>query len=430
MARATAAERDKQQLTRAGNVAIGMAAYGLHDPDAQALTPLGEALRATPDDSTMYAEFAKHILTNRFGIEVLDAIRTLQRRSIKVGKLTLATELRKRGFELPTATTHHLTLLNWLGQAGVVTGRERVIDDAVLRTLLGHSSSELHEVLSLSAAQRAYLDTVHGLVAGRTGVTLNVRHVDAVAIENYGDIFGPEDRRKALVRDPLIAGGWFTVTATGRGRGGKSGSLAATMKLIAGDAEVFRRPRITALPVDVLDHLDKPLAEIYSDLDSTDTGVKGLALELLAINMAYDLGLVPVDFRLRAKETTGQTEVDLLAEGIGLHFSRWVFQCKNTASKADVKVVVREAGVADVLHAHVIVVVSRKGFTRDTDAVRTALARATEKQVVLVGSKELERYARGGKTTLLEFFREQALATMDAKRDQGLRLLDEFKGVP
>lgn len=418
------AARLEQQAKRANNVVIGMGSYGLYDSSSRQLTDSGAELLAEPNEEKALQAFARHIMTRRFGLEVIDAVRSLQRRDVTPSKLNLADELRRRGFDLPNATTHHLTLLAWLERAGVVRGRGREIDDHALQLIVGGSAADVHEVLSLSAAHQAYLQTIQQIARGK-GDEIQVRQVDQIAEETHGAIFGPEDQRKRRIRDPLIEAGWIEVLKTGGGRGGKSGVLRPAEKLLELDPELLGRPAASPLPADLLDQLDRPLDDVYTDLLSEDKHTKGVALELLAVNIAFDLGLEPVAFRLRARETTGGTEVDLVAEAVRLQFSRWVFQCKNTA-KVDLKVATREIGVADIVHAHLIVIVTTGRFTRDTPAVRAALAAATEKQIVLVDGSVLRRYEQSGATALLSHFREQARGTMETKRGQGLRLLREF----
>jgi hypothetical protein len=66
------------------------------------------------------------------------------------------------------------------------------------------------------------------------------------------------------------------------------------------------------------------------ELQSDDTGIKGLALETLAVRILYELGLTPVAFRERGSDNDG-AEVDLIAEGADTHFHRWMVQCKNVS---------------------------------------------------------------------------------------------------
>jgi hypothetical protein len=417
-------EQLKMQTKRAGNVVIGMATYGLYDRATKKLTPLGESL-AVLDQSELIEGLSRHILTGLHGADVIEAVRSLKAQGKTPSKILLARELRKRGFHLPKATDHHLILLSWLELSGVVHPPNREIDDDILKWLVGADTETVHEVLSLAPGHLAYLATIQGLSQGKTGAKIPSSQVDELTIEARGEILGPDDQRKARIRDPLAERGWIKLTGTGAGRGGKSGFIEPTEKLLALDPALLDRPPSSGLPADVLANLDVPLEQIYSNLDSEDKHVKGVALELLAANMAFDLGLEPVAFRLRAGDTTGGTEVDLVAEAVRLQFSRWVFQCKNTP-KVDLRVATREIGVADIVHAHVIVIVTTGRFTRDTPTIRAALAAATAKQLVLVDGTILASYQKDGPTALLRHFRAQARETMEAKRAQGLRLLQEL----
>jgi Restriction endonuclease len=417
-------ERLRMQTKRAGNVVIGMSTYRLYDKATRTLTPLGASL-ATLDESEQFEKLARHILTALHGAEVIEAIRSLKAQGKKPSKILLAGELRRRGFDLPKATDHHLILLNWLELSGVVHPPDREVDDDILKCLVGADPETVHEVLSLSPGHLVYLATIQGLSQGNAGARIPSSQVDELAIEAYGEILGPDDQRKARIRDPLAVGGWIELTGTGAGRGGKSGFIEPTEKLLALDPALLDRTPSPGLPADVLAELDVPLEQIYSDLDSEDKHVKGIALELLAAHMAFDLGLDPVAFRLRAADTTGGTEVDLVAEAVRLQFSRWVFQCKN-ASKVDLRVATREIGVADIVHAQVVVIVTTGRFTRDTPAIRAALAASTAKQLILVDGTTLRRYRKDGPSALLRHFRAQAKETMEAKRTQGLRLLQEL----
>src|SRR5207244_2867972 len=114
-------------------------------------------------------------------------------------------------------------------------------------------------------------------------------------------------------------------------RGGKSGAVSATQKLLELDPTRLAGDVKECVPPDLRASLRAPLEKIYADLSSTSTHEKGIALELLALRIVIDLGLIPKGFRERSAQTSG-AEVDLVCEGIHLHFSRWVLQCKNTTS--------------------------------------------------------------------------------------------------
>ncbi|MCY3648468.1 MAG: restriction endonuclease [Acidimicrobiaceae bacterium] len=103
----------------------------------------------------------------------------------------------------------------------------------------------------------------------------------------------------------------------------------------------------------------KSLDEIFADMESPLTHVKGTALEAFAIQIMRLLGLRFVAWRKRAREETGQAEVDALLAGMmgGLH-TRWQVQCKNTpSSRLSLEDVAKEVGIAVVTKAsHVLFV--------------------------------------------------------------------------
>ncbi len=72
-----------------------------------------------------------------------------------------------------------------------------------------------------------------------------------------------------------------------------------------------------------------PLEDILSELESTDTYKKGLALEGLAFKLMRLLDMTYVRTRLRGS-ATGGAEVDLIFESSRLVFSRWQIFCSTT----------------------------------------------------------------------------------------------------
>src|SRR5262249_42175791 len=140
----------------------GMKGYGLFDLDTNRLSAIGEALLASPDDTTLVDAFATHILKDCHGIEVLEAVRALQARGESATKARLQVELERLGFTLPTATTHHTKLLQWLREAGVVN-EEKAIDEAKVAELTGVGLETLEEWSSLTREQQAFLRTLRRL---------------------------------------------------------------------------------------------------------------------------------------------------------------------------------------------------------------------------------------------------------------------------
>lgn len=409
-------KRLKQQRTRAYNVLIGLKGYGLFDFDTNSLTTTGEVLRRARSNAGRIEAFAAHILKNCHGLKVLQAVRNIESQAEKVTKDSLAKELSETfGFKLPRATVHHTKLLQWLREADVLDADNR-IDEEKVRRLVGVRVEDLEEWSGLTRPQKALLRTLRELADVHGTDFVTAQYAVDLSEEQHGRVF-KSDQLRAQVFRPLEEGGWITLGNVGSGRGGKSGRIAATQKLIDFDPSLLVH-EIQALPPDLIRLINRPLGAIFEDLESKDTHIKGVALELLAVRIARALGLVPVWLRERGDETHG-AEVDLVAEGIHLKFSRWLFQCKNTpGTSVALSALAKEVGMAILLHAHVIVMVTTSEFRGSVTELARGVTQATPLQVVLVNKKVLGDFRMRGPEALLDFFRDVATGTMRLKKVQ------------
>jgi hypothetical protein len=178
------------------------------------------------------------------------------------------------------------------------------------------------------------------------------------------------------------------------------------------------------VPSELRSKLRTPLDKLSVDLFGSDKHKAGFALELLALRMIIDLGLDPRHFRLRSAETTAHAEVDLIAEGTHLLFSRWTFQCKrygrDTITKVGLSAVAKEVGIAVFSKAHVIVMVTTTDFTRDAIAYAEEVTRATHLQFVFVNGRVVDEYLNEGKNALWRHFKGNTVDIMTMKRGQRL----------
>jgi hypothetical protein len=411
-------ERLIQQQKRAGNVVIGMHAYGLIDDDTR-LTPLGQELAKEPDDTIQAAKFASHLLKHCHGLELLNVVRDLQSRRVHVQKKSLHAEMRRRGFYVNRNSGDEGKVRRWLGLAGVIDDKW-VIDEARVAELAGASLASIGEWQSFTRAERALLATLRRLADLRGSAPIPSPTLLDFVRDEHGDIFD-ESQVKAKVYKPLADAGWIIHTFPKGGRGGKGGEVAAASKLLDVDFEVLTGFKPGDLPADLRAAMATPLDEIYLNMalpgkNRSETYKKGIALELLALNLALDLGLVPLRLRVRGV-ATGGAEVDLVAEGAHLHFHRWLFQCKNT-SRVDVGVLAKEIGMATLLQAQVIVIATTGTVTKPVRSYAERVSVTTPFQVVLVERDGLEEYRTGGPLALRDRFRSDARLAMQLKRPQ------------
>lgn len=409
--------RLREQRKRANNVLIGLSEYGLASLKTNELTDKGKELLATPDDQALYRRFGEHILRECRGIDVIRAMHDIKLRQEAPTKERLHRELVVRGFRLSRATTDHTQLRAWLAEAGVVTGKRNYdIDEERFAELAGVRLGTLHQLSGLTRAQIAFLRTLRRLAeATGTGDVVVQTVLDHADLE-YGSGLIPQDQVRAQVVQPLAEQGWLTAPEKKPGRGGKSDTVAPTRKLLDLDFERLLKTSSEGVPADLRPRLNVPLSTIREELAAPDTHTRGMALELLALRLAYDLALRPAGFRQRSS-ATGGAEVDLIAEGVHLHHSRWLFQCKNT-NKVHVHDVAKEAGMAGLLHAHVIVMVTTGAFTAETERYARSLTTAGHLQVVLVDGTELHGYLQSGAQRIMRLFSNTAADTARAKARQ------------
>lgn len=420
LSREDPAERLVQQRKRAGNVVIAMKNFDLVDNEAS-LTELGAALQSESDEQTRNRMFVKFVLKEKQGLELLSIVGGMQERGIKVSNDALRSELRAHGYSVTTNNGDAGKLRQWLETAGVVSSDWR-IDHARLAEITGTSLAVVGEWQSLTRSQRAFLATIRRLSETRGKLPIASPELLDFVRDEHGPIFDEGQVKKIYAA--LVDGGWITHEVKAGGRGGKGGSIAATDKLIDVDFELLVGFRPGDLPADLRAVMTKPLQEIYSDLNSENTYTKGIALELLAVSLASDLGLTPLSLRVRGVRTGG-AEVDLVAEGIHLHFSRWLFQCKNT-KHVDVGVLAKEIGMATLLQAQVVVIATTGTFSEPVRTYAKRISETTAFQVVLVDGATLKAYKSGGATELRKVFRSSARTTMQLKRPQVLESLQEI----
>jgi hypothetical protein len=108
----------------------------------------------------------------------------------------------------------------------------------------------------------------------------------------------------------------------------------------------------------------------------------------------------------------------LIAEGAHLLFSRWLFQCKATKGSVQLHDLAKEIGLAMLLHAHVVVMVTRGTFSTSLREHADKASENTALQVVLIDGKMLTRYKNSGASALLTFLHQTASDTLRLKRPQ------------
>ena len=411
------------------NLPTSLQNSGLATDDLE-LTSFGEQVldAATPTDAARV--YARKMILERNGDLLLEAVRNLSARTyIGDWKYGLKRELIRLGIDKTTlsrATTDHTTLANWFVAAEVLTkmGRKRgygVSEDGLKRAI-GITSSEFGELLELNEPQRRFLYEVRAQ-AEKEADAIPVSPIITVLLNNYPELFR-EDRFRAEVGKPVEDGGWVTTSGLTEGRGAKSGSVSPTEKILRVPIELVLEGFDVAIPSDLRARLKTPREVIANLLESESEYDRGLGFELLTLHMLLDLSLEPKGFRKRSRETA-YAEIDLLAEGAHLVFSRWTVQCKATpGARVDLSDVAKEVGIALHQKAHVVMVVTSGDFTADAEAYATQVSRDQYFQFLLINGKVVQKYLSDGRNALLKYVianAEKVMVTKASQRREGGR---------
>ena len=390
--------------------------YGLVHGDTYTATDLARTLTLATDDAAMYKTFARHILLNLGGLRVVEGAQEMHLDGRPVTGDALAQYLTDQGFRVSVHNTAINTMRMWLAKAGLFpeTGRGDGAwrpDPKVKEDLVGMSDETIAALAALTPEQVAFVKALVRLDPQGWTPAADVRDL-AEASE------GVRIGRGSLpieVLQPLQQAGLVDYQ-TGGTQGGKTSELRTTSAFRTEVLEPFLDRTLHDLDPALTAYYRERPAGIFSALLSTDTYVKGQALEAFAVMVMRLLGLRFVGWRRRADET-GQSEVDVLMAGLfGSVSTTWQVQCKNTPSgSVRLEDVAKEIGLLPLTRATHVLVFANAPFTRDARRYADAIMQVTPVTVFLLDRKDFES-VRASPANLGRILRAQA------ERIQELRL--------
>ena len=403
------------------NIPATLTNLGLLTRTPPRLSSAGVAIAGAPSALEAARLFIKHIVENLNGMSIITGVRSLNAQSLPVNKASLKKELEMAGItNLSNGTTDHQILLNWMIEAGLFskTGRNNPKpNDSVMKTVLGISGSEWSAFSDLPLNQQIFVQILRR-VAGASG-TKQIpakQIIDECLLHHRGHF--REDQIRSKIINPLISADWLEAPqAANAGRGGKSGTIAPTAKLLGIPIDVVLPDFDQVIPADLRSKIDTPASEVKRLLESKAKHDRGLGLELLALKMILDIGIEPRAFRLRSRQTA-YAEVDLTAEGKNLLFSRWNFQCKCVKSRVSLGDVAKEVGLAIYTKAHVIAVVTTSDFSSEAISYAREITHTSHLQFLFVNGEVVDRYLERGASILHTHIAANAKEVMIQKRGQ------------
>lgn len=216
--------------------------------------------------------------------------------------------------------------------------------------------------------------------------------------------------------EPLKSIGFIDYESRGTS-GGKTSTLSTTDKFNIEVLKPFLSTTTKTLDATLTAHYRKSLDEIYSELDSKDKYTKGLALEAFAVQVMRLLGLRFVAWRKRARDETGQAEVDVIMSGLmGGVATRWQVQCKNTPSgRLSLEDVAREIGLTFITKATHVLFIANCRATRDATEFANEVMRNSSLCIMVVDKEDFD-LIRESRSVIGDVIRAKSRAAAELRR--------------
>jgi hypothetical protein len=273
----------------------------------------------------------------------------------------------------------------WLAKVGIFPKNGWDVDAVAKERVLGLSDDLIAGIVNLNEEQRAFLEALCRV--NPTG-WYKAADVRTLAEANSGLRLSRSSLPKQFL-EPLQAEGLIEFESGGTA-GGKSARLRTTAKFSADILEPFVSKTVDTLDAVLTAYYVKRPEDIYAEMDSTNSVVKGEALEAYAVHIMRLLGLRFVGWRKRAADTTGRAEVDVVLAGrIGGMATRWQVQCKNKpGGNVDLEDVAKEIGLVPLTHATHVMVLANSSITRDARVFASRINEQTALTVYLLDKKD------------------------------------------
>jgi hypothetical protein len=365
--------------------------YGLIKPRSYEATDLSRRLNSVPKED-LHDKFAVHILRNLGGLRVVEGAQQMQSdldaglSSIRITGDSLAQFLSDQGFRVTVHNTAINSIRMWLAKAGVFSDHGWGVDADKKQELLGLDDAQSVALAGLSPSQ---IEFVLALCKIEPSGWYSAADVRDLAESTAGVKFGRASLPKEIA--PIEDAGFIEVDRGGTQRG-KPALVRTTMTFKKEVLEPFLKTTIKHLDPVMTKYYTRRSEDIFKDLGSTDTYVKGEALEAFAIHIMRLLGLRLVGWRKRSLDTAGQTEVDVLMSGMfgGLPALLQV-QCKNTpSSNVDLEDIAKEVGIAQLTKATHLLFIANASVPKDAKIYADAISVQTSLPVIVLDNDDFQ----------------------------------------
>tara|TARA_X000000950_G_scaffold205332_1_gene247011 strand:- start:1537 stop:2976 length:1440 start_codon:yes stop_codon:yes gene_type:complete len=379
--------KQDNQRKLAMNCFLSLRAYGLLVDKAglkneYSITNVSEEIKNSSNNEIALKTFAKHILINLSGTDLLRSLETLNRRGEKVTLQALIQELNEMGYELSKNVIYISTMRNWLNEAGLFDTKNTVAWEKYYE-LTGLEGEILDSLYNLDPKEKDFFLTMLELgIVDFVPWNQVLHHIDAIKRNKYDVKMFPSTTLKKLEVSGLIE-----VSKETQGRGAKPHSIKLSSLARNDYLAPFVKNISNLVSLDI-NELNKPLKVVLDEVSHEDKHIKGKALELLAIWIIRLCSLRFTKWRKRDAETGGG-EVDVTAASDTFVYSRWQIQCKNT-KKVSVDVIAKEVGMTFTTNADIVMIITTGEFSADAVSYAARVNSNSRYNIILINGNDLK----------------------------------------
>lgn len=324
-------------------------------------------------------------------MRVVEAAQQMKADGLRITGDTLAGYLTDQGFIVSVHNTAINSLRMWLAKADLFPqSRSRAweVNEEVKERLIGFGDDTISALVGLTNTQKAFAIALCRINPSEEYPASEVRDL---AESIVGKRLDRSNLPKTFM-DPLVDAGLITYR-TGGTKSGKTSLLRTTAKFKAEVLEPFLEKTVSTLDSALTAYYKTPPSTIYEQLKSEHAHKKGAALEAYAIHIMRLLGLRFVSWRKRARDETGQAEIDVVMAGLmGGVATRWQIQCKNKPSgRVSVEDVAKEVGLVPITKATHVMILANSRATTDAHTYAREVMRNSSLAVMILDKDDFEK---------------------------------------
>lgn len=387
---------------RARLVTLGLKERGYQIVDNEfTFTSLGERLyELRHDEDRLYEVFARHILLDLHGNQVIEVIQDLQASGQKTTADNIKDALERRyGISIGETTNHWSQMRGWLYKAGVVknTGTHHYdIDTDRIRDILDLSADELETLESLTSEQRAFLRALAAIDPREAIENTEVREVAS----NIHATHIPQSKITSNILEPLADAGYLEITT----RRGAPNLVKPTDEFNAAVLEPLLQQFAERIGVP-REALQLRFRELDSVLESGSTSERQTAVTALGVRIGRHLGLEYVGHRT-ADHGRHEISNDVIMDDAEITLTRWLIHCSADRSKVTPTQVASVTTTARLTNANTILYVARSSFREDAERMATRIMK-NEPYTILALSEQPDPVYDAEPSTLVDHVSNQ-----------------------